>query len=82
MFEQVNSLEFGLAAGVYTQSLDIAYRAASRFEAGYVWVNNAAKHFFPAPFGGYKQSGIGKEESFEELLSYTQEKNIYVDLGQ
>jgi len=80
MFKQVNSLEFGLAAGVYTQSLATAHRAARRFEAGYVWVNNAAKHFFPAPFGGYKQSGVGKEESFEELLSYTQHKNVYVDL--
>ena len=49
-------------------------------EAGYVWVNNAARHFFPAPFGGTKQSGNNREESFEELLSYTQIKNIHINL--
>ncbi|MBN9476059.1 MAG: aldehyde dehydrogenase [Bordetella sp. SCN 67-23] len=80
MFDQVNSLEYGLAAGVYTTRLDTAHRAAGRFEAGYVWVNNAAKHFFPAPFGGYKQSGNNREESFEELVSYTQLKNVYITL--
>ncbi len=80
LYRQVNGVEYGLAAGVYTQSLATAHRAVDRLEAGYVWVNNAAKHFFPAPFGGYKQSGNNREESFEELLSYTQLKNVYITL--
>lgn len=80
MFDQVNGVEYGLAAGIYTTSLATAHQAAARVEAGYVWVNNACSHFFPAPFGGYKQSGNNKEECFEELVSYTQMKNIYIML--
>lgn len=80
MFKDVNNVEYGLAAGIYTTNLATAHRAASRVEAGYVWVNNAARHFFPAPFGGTKQSGNNREESFEELLSYTQVKNIHINL--
>lgn len=80
MFEEVNNVEYGLAAGIYTTNLATAHRAAARVEAGYVWVNNAARHFFPAPFGGTKQSGNNREESFEELLSYTQLKNIHINL--
>jgi betaine-aldehyde dehydrogenase len=49
-------------------------------EAGYVWVNEVSKHFLGAPFGGYKQSGIGREECIEELLRFTREKNIHVNL--
>ncbi len=80
MFDDVNGVEYGLAAGIYTTNLATAHRASARVEAGYVWVNNAAKHFFPAPFGGYKQSGNNREESFEELLAYTQLKNVYINL--
>ncbi len=80
MFDEVNSVEYGLAAGIFTQDLATAHNAARRVEAGYVWINNAASHFFPAPFGGYKQSGNNKEECFEELLSYTQMKNVYITL--
>ena len=80
MFEEVNELEYGLAAGIYTTNLATAHRAVGRVEAGYVWINNAAKHFFPAPFGGYKHSGNNREESFEELLAYTQLKNVYINL--
>ena len=49
-------------------------------EAGYVWVNNSSQHFPGASFGGYKQSGIGREEGADELLSYTQVKNINITL--
>ncbi|WP_253913076.1 aldehyde dehydrogenase family protein [Pseudoruegeria sp. HB172150] len=80
MFAQVNAVEYGLAGGVFTRDLATAHRAISRIEAGYTWVNNAAAHFFPAPFGGTKQSGNNREECFEELLSFTQVKNVYIDL--
>ena len=51
-----------------------------RSRRAYVWINEVGKHFLGAPFGGFKQSGIGREECFEELLAFTQEKNIHVKL--
>jgi acyl-CoA reductase-like NAD-dependent aldehyde dehydrogenase len=51
-----------------------------RVEAGYVWINQVGQHLLGAPFGGFKQSGMGREECLEELLSFTQEKNIYLKL--
>ena len=43
-----------------------------------MWINEVGKHFLGVPFGGVKQSGIGREEGFEEMLAFTQEKNIHV----
>ena len=80
MFEQVNSVEYGLTASIYTTDLARAHRAAGRVEAGFVWVNNSASHFPGAPFGGFKQSGNFREESIDELLSFTQIKNINITL--
>ena len=80
MLRQVNSVEYGLTAAVFTTSLANAHRAASRIEAGYIWVNNTSLHFPGAPFGGYKQSGFGREESIDELLEFTQLKNINITL--
>jgi betaine-aldehyde dehydrogenase len=52
---------------------------ADAIEAGYVWINgHGGKRFKGAPFGGYKDSGIGREHSIGELMSYTQVKNINV----
>ncbi len=80
MLAQVNSLDYGLTCAIFTGDLTTAHRAAARVEAGYIWVNTVAKHFIGAPFGGYKQSGIGREECLGELLSFTQEKNIHINL--
>jgi betaine-aldehyde dehydrogenase len=80
MFEQVNAVDYGLTCGIWTTSLTNAHRAAARVEADYIWVNGASAHFIGAPFGGYKQSGLGREESFEELLDFTQIKNINITL--
>ena len=80
MFDQVNSVDYGLTAAIVTTSLANAHRAARRVEAGFVWVNNAAPHYVGAPFGGYKQSGIGREESIEELYAFSQTKNINITL--
>ena len=55
--------------------------AAANVEAGFIWVNDTSKHFIGTPFGGYKQSGIGREECLEELISFTQEKNININLA-
>lgn len=78
MIEQVNSVEYGLTASIWTTGLAHAHRAATRIEAGYVWVNHIGAHLPGASFGGYKQSGIGREEGLEELYSFTQSKNIHI----
>jgi len=80
MLERVNALEYGLTASIWTRDLDRAHRLASRIEAGFMWINDAGPHYLGVPFGGYKQSGIGKEENFEEMLSCTQVKNVNVRL--
>jgi betaine-aldehyde dehydrogenase len=80
MLEQVNSVEYGLTGSIWTNDLSTAHRTAAAVEAGYIWINEVSKHFLGAPFGGYKQSGIGREECMEEMLSFTQEKNIHVRL--
>ena len=80
MFAEANAVEYGLTASIYTTNLANAHRASRRVEAGYVWVNNAGPHYVGAPFGGYKQSGVGREESFEELFTWTQCKNIHITL--
>jgi betaine-aldehyde dehydrogenase len=77
---RVNALHYGLTASIWTHDLDLAHRLASRVEAGYIWINNASTHHVGVPFGGYKQSGIGREESIDELLACTQIKNVSVTL--
>jgi acyl-CoA reductase-like NAD-dependent aldehyde dehydrogenase len=77
---RVNALDYGLTASIWTHDLDAAHRLASRVEAGYIWVNNASTHHVGVPFGGYKQSGMGREESLDELLACTQIKNVSVTL--
>ncbi len=78
MLRDVNAVEVGLTCSIWTNDLNAALRTASAAQAGYVWVNEVSRHFLGAPFGGVKQSGIGREECLEELLSFTQEKNIHM----
>lgn len=79
MLREVNGVEYGLCANVWTNDISTAMRLADEVEAGYVWINgHGGKRFRGAPFGGFKESGIGREHSTEELLSYTQVKNINV----
>jgi betaine-aldehyde dehydrogenase len=54
---------------------------AARIQAGYLWINDSSTHYVGVPFGGYKQSGFGKEEAFEEMVACTQVKNINVKLS-
>jgi betaine-aldehyde dehydrogenase len=77
-----NDTDLGLTAAVYTKDLTVAHRFATDVEAGFVWVNDSSRHFIGAPFGGYKNSGIGREEDIEELESYTQVKNVNVWYSQ
>lgn len=80
MLEEVNSVEYGLTSAIFTNDLNKAHRTAAEVQVGYVWINKVATHFLGAPFGGYKQSGMGREECLEELISFTQQKNIHVSL--
>jgi len=80
MLREVNAVEYGLTASIWTNNLDAAHRTAMAVEAGFVWINEVSKHFLGAPFGGFKQSGLGREECFEEMLAFTQEKNIHIRL--
>ena len=78
MLADVNSTPFGLTCSIWTSDLAVAHETAAAAEAGYVWVNEVARHFLGAPFGGYKQSGTGREECLDELLDFTQQKNIHI----
>lgn len=80
LFEAVNGLELGLTASIWTRDLRTAHNAAARVQAGYVWINDCSSHFIGAPFGGYKQSGLGREESKDELFEFTQIKNVNVSM--
>jgi acyl-CoA reductase-like NAD-dependent aldehyde dehydrogenase len=75
-----NSVRFGLTGAVWTNDITTAHRLAHGMETGYVWINDAASHYTGVAFGGYKGSGIGKEESVEELLSYSQTKMVNLRL--
>jgi betaine-aldehyde dehydrogenase len=75
MLAQVNDTEYGLTASIWTNDPTAAHRLASRIEAGYVWINEVGTHFLGASFGGMRQSGIGREESIEELFAFTREKH-------
>ncbi|MGH3356760.1 MAG: aldehyde dehydrogenase family protein, partial [Nocardioidaceae bacterium] len=76
-----NNVEYGLTASIWTRDVARAHRFARDVEAGYVLVNSASRHFWGLPFGGVKSSGVGREESSEELLSYTETKATTVVLS-
>lgn len=75
-----NASRYGLSAGVWTSDVTRAHRMAAQLQAGYVWVNGSSRHYWGLPFGGVKASGVGREESVDELLSYTQTKAVTVVL--
>ena len=80
MVRQVNDVIYGLSAAIYTHDYAAAHRLARRIEAGYIWVNIPGGHALGSPYGGIKQSGIGREECLDELLSYTQVKSVRMRL--
>lgn len=81
LWHEVNAVDFGLTGSIWTRDLNTAHKAVRRIHTGYVWINNTSQHFMGAPFGGIKQSGIGREECFEELLEFTYTKNVNLKLA-
>lgn len=81
LVRRANDTPYGLAAGVWTRDISKAHRVARRIRAGNVWVNSYGTVPHTAPFGGFKQSGTGREGGQWALGLYTQPKNIYVDLS-
>jgi acyl-CoA reductase-like NAD-dependent aldehyde dehydrogenase len=78
MLRRVNAVDYGLTASIWTRDVTQAIRTADAVEAGYVWVNDSTTHYWGTPFGGWKDSGLGREESREELLGYLQLKSVHV----
>jgi acyl-CoA reductase-like NAD-dependent aldehyde dehydrogenase len=74
-----NATRFGLAAGVWTRDLSRAHRMARALEAGTVWVNMYRSMAPQSPFGGYKESGIGRQNGSEAILEYVQTKSVWVE---
>ena len=81
MMALANATEYGLTASILTNDIKTALRTARAVKSGYVWINGASGHFYGTPFGGFKNSGIGREEGIDELLSYTEVKTVHVLLG-
>lgn len=81
LIAKINSVEYGLTCSIWTRDLIKAHKLAGRVQAGYIWLNETSRHFPGSPFGGYKQSGLGRTESLDELLAFTQIKHIHVNLN-
>ena len=79
--EMANAIDLGLTAAVWTNDINRALSVAQKVQAGYVWINGVGQHYRGVPYGGFKNSGIGREEGISELLSYTEEKVINIVLG-
>lgn len=75
-----NSVRYGLSSSVWTENLSRAHRMAGQIEAGFVWINSWMLRDLRTLFGGYKDSGLGREGGFETLRFFTEEKNVCVKL--
>ena len=75
-----NDTEYGLAAGIFTENLSIAHLAAKRIRAGNIWINGYGLLDRSLPFGGFKQSGWGREGGFEGIAPYLETKTVYTQL--
>jgi aldehyde dehydrogenase (NAD+) len=78
---RANDSPYGLAAGVWTRDIKKAHYVAGKLQAGTIWINTYNVYDTAAPFGGYKQSGFGREMSAHALEHYTQIKTVWVDLS-
>ena len=76
---KANDTVYGLAAGIWTRDIGKAHRLASQLQAGTVWINTYNQYDSASPFGGYKQSGFGRDLGYRSALDkYTQVKSVWV----
>ena len=73
-----NDIDYGLAAGIWTQSVNRAIKVSNALRAGTIWVNTYRAVSFLSPFGGYKQSGFGRENGIEAIREYLQTKSVWI----
>lgn len=78
---RANDTSYGLAAGVFSESLNRAHRVIHQLEAGICWINTWGESPSEMPVGGYKTSGIGRENGIETLNHYTQTKSVQIEMG-
>jgi aldehyde dehydrogenase (NAD+) len=76
--EIANDSPYGLAAGLWTESMPRALRVSERLQAGVVWVNTYRAVSYMSPFGGYKRSGLGRENGQEAIYEYLQTKSVWI----
>ncbi|MGB0841141.1 betaine-aldehyde dehydrogenase [Pseudoalteromonas sp. SCSIO 43088] len=81
VIQRANDTHLGLAAGVFTKDIQRAHRVIHQLQAGICWINSYGNSPAEMPVGGYKQSGIGRENGIETLDHYTQTKSIYVGMS-
>lgn len=81
VIERANDTSFGLAAGVFTQDINRAHRVINQLQAGICWINSWGDSPAEMPVGGYKQSGIGRENGPETLKHYTQVKSLFIRMN-
>lgn len=79
--QMANATAFGLAAGLYTADVSRAHRVAEQIDAGMLFINRYGCYGLAAPFGGFRQSGWGKEMAIHSLASYTKTKGVWVYYG-
>lgn len=79
--DAANDTSYGLASGIHTENLRTAIEVSNKIKAGTVWVNQYNGVHWQLPFGGFKQSGIGRELGEEALLNYTQTKTVSINLN-
>lgn len=78
----VNDIPYGLVSAIWTENVRRAHNFAGMIQAGYVWINTYNMLPVEAPFGGYKQSGFGRELGIGAMDMYTETKNVYVELNE
>jgi betaine-aldehyde dehydrogenase len=81
LIAQANDTEFGLAAGLWTADFAKAWRVARAIQAGTVWINTYKETSISTPFGGFKQSGLGREKGRQGMRTYMEPKGLYWHVG-
>ena len=82
MLDIANGVDYGLTASIWTNNLRTAMETTNRIDAGYVWVNQHGPHYLGTPFGGIKESGIGRTNCLEEVYEHTRTKNVNIRLDR